>query len=76
MSLSFDFLAWHQSIREFAWWEDASMDYSWHLLEVTKRAYEAGSQYWLQSRAGGAPLDLTDLYEKIKIVTILKETNE
>ena len=76
MSLSFDFLAWHQSIREFAWWEDASMDYSWHLLDVTKLAHKDGSQYWLQSRTGGDPLGLTDLYEKIKIVTILKETNE
>ena len=69
----FDFLAWHDSIKEFAWWEDASVDYSWHLLETTKRAHAAKSKYWLECRMGRAPLDLTDLYEKVKILSLLQE---
>jgi hypothetical protein len=70
---SFDFLAWHESIKEFAWWNDDSMAHSWHLLEVTKRAHEAKRRYWLQSPIGCEPLDLTDLYEQITMLVALKK---
>jgi hypothetical protein len=69
----FDFLAWHDSIAEFMWWEDPDRRYSWHLLETTRRAHAAKSKYWLDDKMGREPLDLTDLYEKIKLLTILKE---
>ena len=71
--MTFDFLAWHDSIAEFMWWEEPSRDHTWHLLELTKRAYDEKKKFWLQCRMGRDPLDLTDLYEQIKILALLKE---
>jgi hypothetical protein len=69
----FDFLSWHDSIEEFMWWEAPSHAYTWQLLDVTRRAHKDKKKYWLQCRMGREPLDLTDLYEKIKILALLKE---
>ena len=69
----FDFLAWHESIAEFMWWDDPSRDYPYHLLKITQRAYDAKSKYWLQDKMGREPMDLTDLYEKVKILLLLKK---
>ena len=69
----FDFLAWHDSIAEFMWWEEPSPRYTRYLLEMTKNAHDQKWKYHLQCRMGREPLDLTDLYEKIKLLTLLKE---
>ena len=69
----FDFLAWHDSIAEFMLWEEPSRDHTWYLLELTKRAYDEKKKFWLQCQMGRDPLDLTDLYEQIKILALLKE---
>jgi hypothetical protein len=75
----FNFLAWHDSIVEFMRWDNPSRDYTYHLLKITQRAYDAKSKYWLQDKMmSREPLDLTDLYEKVKIISILatKDLNE
>ena len=68
----FDFLAWHNSIAEFMWWEDPLMRYSWDLLKRAQQAHSIKQKFWLQDPMGREPLDLTDLYEKFKLIVILR----
>lgn len=73
MEPKIDAIAWYESLKEKVWWRDIGFNECYHLMQTTQRAHEAKATYWMND-VFGEGINLTELYEQCRILTLLKET--
>ena len=62
---------WYRLLIEKIYWESIGPHYATHLYTITKKAWTAGSQYYVKDPAGGADINLTTLYDQYKMLLSL-----